>query len=262
MRASRCIAASVLIASVLAWSGCGTSGGTGGRLEGIRWVLKSYDSKGVTREAPEGVSIDVLFKGGNVGGFSGVNTYHGSYKLSGSSLSIGELASTEMAGPPDLMDNEQAYLAALQRTSSYTADTSSLTLLDQDGKRILEYTKGKTPSLTGGTWEVISYYNGRDGIVSVINGTTLTALFSGDGALTGSTGVNDYRATYKMEGQKISVGPSAITTNRSSPDPAITQQQADYLAALQLAAKYNIQGERLDLLRADGGYAATFELAR
>jgi heat shock protein HslJ len=224
--------------------------------------MKSYDLKGVTKNTPGGVSIDALFEGSTVSGFSGVNTYQGSYKLSGNSLSIGKPASTMMAGPQELMDVEQAYLGALQQTSSYTADASSLTLLDRNGKRILEYTKGKTPSLTGGTWNVISYYNGRGGIVSVISGTRLTAVFAPDGPLTGSAGVNEYRSTYQSHELEISIAQPALTTSNTSTDPAATQQEQDYLAALQLAARYDIRGERLDLLRADGGFAVSFELAK
>jgi heat shock protein HslJ len=247
---------------VFAWSGCGTSSGTGGKLEGVRWVLRSYDSSGVTKQAPAGVLIDALFEGGKVGGFSGVNTFQGSYKLSGSSLSIGKLASTLMAGPQELMDAEQAYLAALQQTRSYTADTGSLTMFDKGGKRILEYTKGKAPSLTGDTWNVISYYNGRDAIVSIINGTRPTTTFASGGTLTGSAGVNDYRSTFQSQGQEISIAQPTLTTNNTSADAAITQQEKDYLAALHLAASYDVKGNRLDLLRADGGFAVTFELAK
>ncbi len=202
MRAARWITASVLLVMTLIWAGCSTSGGTGGKMEGIRirWVLKSYESKGATRTAPGSISIDALFQGGKVGGFSGVNTYQGSYKLSGSSLSVGKLASITMAGPKDLMDAEQAYLAALQLSSN--------------------------------------------------------------GTLTGSAGVNEYSSTYQSQGLNISIAPPLVTTNNTSADAAITRQEKDYLAALQLAAKYNIQGNRLDLLRADGGFAVTFESAR
>jgi len=262
MRAVRWVAALVLIASVLALAGCGTSGGAGGKLEDTRWVLKTYDSKGVTMQAPGGISIDALFSGGKVSGFSGVNTYRGSYKLSGSKLSIGKLASTLIAGPQDLMDAEQAYIAALQKTGSYTADAGSLALFDQGGKKTIEYTKGKTPSLTVGTWNLISYYNGRDAIVGVINGTSPTAVFVSGGAMTGSSGVNGYSSTYKAKGQEISIAKPALTTNNASTDPAVTRQELEYLAALQLAARYEIRGGRLDLFRADGSFAATFELAK
>jgi heat shock protein HslJ len=262
MRTTCCITVLVLLATAIIGAGCSSSGGTGGKLEGVRWVLKSYDSKGVTKNAPGDTSIDALFEGGKVSGFSGVNTYQGSYKLSGSSLSVSQLASTMMAGPQDLMDTEQAYLAALQQTSSYTADPSGLTLFDRGGKKILEYAKGKAPSLTVDTWVVTSYFNGQSAIVSVINGTRLTALFSSNGTLTGSSGVNEYSSTYQSQGQNITIAAPVATTNNSSADAAVTQQETQYLAALQLAARYRIQGDRLDLLRADGGFAVTFELTK
>ena len=262
MRPVRLLAVFLLVLSTAAWAGCGATGGDGGKIEGINWVLKSYDSKGTARDVPRGLSIDALFEGAKVSGFSGVNTYQGEYELSGSSLTIGKVASTMMAGPQDLMDIERGYLAGLEQTSSYTADAGTLALLDRNGQKLLVYARGETATLTGGTWNVISYYNGRDGIVSVINGTTLTAVFSDDGVLTGSTGVNDYRATYKTEGQKISVEPPAVTTGNSSPDPAAMQQQADYLAALPLAVSYGMKGDILEMRRPDNGYAVTFERAR
>lgn len=262
MRSIRLLAAFLLVLSTPAWAGCGATGGNGGRIEGVNWVLKSYDSKGTARDVPRGVSVDALFEGGKVSGFSGVNTYGGEYKLSGSSLTIGQVASTMMAGPQDLMDLEQAYIADLQQASSYAADAGTLALLNRDGQKLLEYSRGETAALAGATWNVISYYNGRDAIASVINGTTLTAVFSDDGSLTGSTGVNDYRATYRTEGQKISIEPPAITTGNSSPDPAAMRQQADYLAALTLAVSYGMRGNVLEMRRADNGYAVTFERAR
>jgi heat shock protein HslJ len=262
MKATRLIIVSVLIASVLALTGCGSTGGTGGKLEGIRWILKSYESKGATTKAPAGVTIDALFEGGKVGGSSGVNTYSGSYELSGSSLSVGKLASTMMAGPQDLMEAEQAYLAALQKTSSYSSTGESLTLLDQGGKEILQYTKGKAISLTIGTWDALSYFNGGDAITSTIAGTRLTAVFASGGSLTGSTGINEYKANYESQGLNITISDTALTTSNTSADPALTRQEQDYLSALKLAAKYKISGERLDLLRAEGTIAATFTLAK
>ena len=133
----------LIMTTAVAGAGCGAAPGEGGRIEGIRWVLKSYDSDGAALNAPAGVEVDVLFEAGNVSGFSGVNTYRGEYKLSGSKLTIGKLASTLMAGPQDLMDLEQAYLSAMERTASFTAEDEELTLFDSDGRLLLEYGKGK-----------------------------------------------------------------------------------------------------------------------
>ena len=144
MRSVRLLVACALMVTMLAWAGCGTGGGgTGGKLEGINWVLKTYDSKGASKAAPAGVSVDALFENGKVGGFSGVNTYQGQYKLSGNSLTIGQIASTLMAGPQNLMDLEQVYLADLQQVASCSADAVGLTLFNGNGRQVLTYTKGE-----------------------------------------------------------------------------------------------------------------------
>jgi heat shock protein HslJ len=156
---------------------------------------------------------------------------------------------------------EQAYLKALESTGSYTVTTGSLSLFDTGGKKILTYKEGKTVSLTGVTWNVTSYYNGREAVTGVINGTTITASFAADGRLTGSTGINDYVADYKVDGRKISITAPTLTTGNPSQDAAVTQQQSDFLAALPLAIDYEIKGTRLDLFRPGNTIAVTSEQA-
>lgn len=260
MKLHRSVTAFMLAAFILTLVGCGGTGGTGGNLEGINWALESYDSGGVMKDAPAGITATALFEGGSVGGFSGVNTYSGPYKASGSELSIGNLASTMMAGPPELMDFEQAYLSALQDVSSFSADGGGLALLDEDGRELLVFAEAKQRPLTGSTWTVTSFYNGRDAVTGVLNGTTLTAIFSEDGTLSGSTGINDYKSEYTVDGKKISISSPATVTANDSEDPAVVQQQSDFLAALTAADTFEVTGNRLDLLRADGGFAVTLNL--
>lgn len=121
--------------------GCGGAG-QGGRIEGIDWTLRSYSSGGRLEAVPSGARVDAKFEAGTVSGFSGVNTYSGMYRLSGDDLDISGVASTMMAGPEDLMDLERAYLSNLEKTVSFRAGTDSLTLLDGDGRELLEYRKG------------------------------------------------------------------------------------------------------------------------
>jgi heat shock protein HslJ len=262
MKATRWLLVLVLVVSAVAWAGCGGKGGTGGKLEGIRWVLESYDLNGKSTDVPADLSIDALFERGKVSGFSGVNTYTGGYELSGSSLTIGKLATTLMAGTPELMAIEQAYTKALEKTSSFTAESDGLTLFDNDGEVVLTYAKGKTPSLTGGPWEAVSYFNGGSAIVGVINGTTLTSDFSKDGKVTGSAGMNEYEAAYETEGKKISIGTPTLTTSNVDGNPDIAAQETNFLAALALAKTYRVSGDTLELLRDGGTIAVTYKLAK
>jgi heat shock protein HslJ len=256
------VAALLVLAAAVTGLGCGTSSGGGGRLEGTRWALRSYESAGGAREVPEDATVNALFRDGRVSGSSGVNSYSGSYELSGDELTIGQLTSTMMAGPQELMDLEQSYLRALERTASFSAGGDELVLYGEDDGVLLIYEKSKAPSLTGGTWNVVNYYNGRDAVSSVLGGTSLTATFGTNGELTGSGGVNRYRATYSTSGRDITIGAPVITTSNPASDPAVAKQEADYFAALAAASEYDISGDTLKLLRSDGAVAAAFQLAK
>lgn len=262
MKPTRTVAIMLFLLAFVYLAGCGSPGGTGGRIEGTRWMLRSYFASGTMKTVQADTEVDALFEKGKVGGFSGVNTYQGTYKLSGSELIIGNLASTLMAGPQELMDLEQAYLADLGKTRSYTVDGQVLTLFDAGGKELLVFDKGTSKPLVGPTWIATSYYNGKDAVTSVLCGTSITAVFAKDGKLSGSDGVGQYTGTYETKGLQITISSPTPSVSTQTPDPAASQQQAEYLAALQLATRYEIKGDRLDLLREGGTIAATFLLKK
>jgi heat shock protein HslJ len=257
----RSVCVGVLLVAVLAGAGlsagCGSKGGKGGTLEGIDWVLRSYISGGAMQDVPASVTVDARFEGGRVSGSSGVNTYGATYTLSGSSLTIGDALSTMMAGPPLAMQVEQDYLAALPLSSSFTAGADSLNIYDKDGKQILTYARGQSPSLTGATWEATGYNNGKEAVVSILNGTTITAVFGEDGSLTGSGGVNNYTSTYTTSGKSITITPPMTTLMAGTPEAM--EQEAAYLAALPTAATWSIQGSELALRREDGALVASYQ---
>jgi len=124
---------------------CGSSsGGKGGTIEGITWDVAAYaDTSGAMKDAPVTVPMDARFEGGSVAGTSGCNQYNGPYTLSGSSLTVGPLASTKMMCDQVANDAEAAYLPALQKASTYTAEGGKLTIYDKDGKEVVRYTEVK-----------------------------------------------------------------------------------------------------------------------
>ena len=243
---------------ILACAGCGAAGGSGGRIEGANWVLRQYDSNGTMKNVPAGANADALFEKGSVSGFSGVNTYRGSCKISGASLAVSNLSSTLMAGPQGLMDLERIYLANLHEASSFTGSGTALTIFDGSGKKVLVYGRGPARSLVGVSWNAINYYNGRDALLAIQDHTPVTALFSQDGAISGSDGVNDYRAEYKTSGQGITISNVTPTTSRTDPNEAMNRQAQDYLAALRLATRYKLTSTGLELFRSNGAFAVTY----
>jgi len=92
----------------------------------------------------------------------------------------------------------------------------------------------KATPLTGVTWGLLTYNNGKGGLVSVLSGTEITAVFGEDGNLAGSAGCNDYAATYSTDGDSISIGPAATTRKMCTDPEGIMEQEAGYLAAFRV----------------------------
>jgi hypothetical protein len=74
----------------------------------------------------------------------------------------------------------------------------------------------------------------------------------------GSAGCNAYTASYTLNGNTIDIGPAASTRMLCSAPPGRMDQEAAYLAALQTARVYRIEGNRLILETADGARVASF----
>jgi heat shock protein HslJ len=67
-----------------------------------------------------------------------VNSYGGPYALGpGSAFSVGQIASTEMAGPEPAMRAEGAYVTLLGQARAYRVEAGRLTLLDAGGNESL-----------------------------------------------------------------------------------------------------------------------------
>jgi len=80
--------------------------------------------------------------------------------------------------------------------------------------------------------------------------------------VTGSGGCNSYDATVKTTAPgKIEVGPVSATRKACSTPEGVMEQEAAYLAALQSAAAYRLEGDHLELRTADGAIAATLQRA-
>ena len=132
-RASSAMALQLLAAlSVLMLVGCsrGQSALDGTRWRLTEWTLSSLDARDF--------EITAEFADGKISGRGGVNSYGGPYTLgSRQSFKVGQLASTQMAGPEPAMRAEGAYLTLLGQARSYRVEAGRLTLLDAGGNESL-----------------------------------------------------------------------------------------------------------------------------
>ncbi|MCU0484086.1 MAG: META domain-containing protein [Chloroflexi bacterium] len=250
----RRLLATTLTAALLVGA-CAAAGGSGGTIEGIRWVATSVATDGTLEALPAGVTADATFADGTVAGFAGCNTFSGPATVDGSKLAIGQLAATMMACVDPAMTVESAYLTALPTATSFTATADKLTLFDKDGKEVLVYEPGPAKPIVG-SWTVSGYNDGQQAVVSPIAGTTLTATFAEDGALSGSSGCNTFNGTYTLDGDAITVG-ALGTTKMACEEPVMAQEQ-QFLMALASAKTVTVEGGLPVLRTAGDAIAVTF----
>jgi heat shock protein HslJ len=250
-----------LTMTTMALTGCSlASGGSGGTLDGVTWSLTSYFADGATNTLAENAGIDATFQATDsvVSGSSGCNRYSGPYEASGSQLTFGALATTQMACDDFLNVLERTYLASLAAARTYTATAESLTIYDADAQPILVYAVLQPGELTGTTWHATGINNGTGGVASVVAGTDPTAVFDAAGTVSGHAGCNQFNGAAVVDGTSIAIGPLA-STKMACADPAASTQESAFLAALEAATTVQIQGSTLELRDADGALQVQFE---
>jgi heat shock protein HslJ len=254
-------------------------------LEGTPWKLVSYvAADGSASGALAGTEVTATFRAGRLTGSAGCNSYSGTYQLAGSAITISGVAGTLRfcAVPPGVMEQESAYLAALGRVAKFDIAGETLTLRDQAGSALLSYVPQPQAPLEGTTWSAQDYNNGHGGVVSLIAGSEITARFEG-GRVAGSAGCNAYTAPYSLDGSAIvaalansrlrgggeasasgsagspiEIGPAASTRRACAQPPGVMEQEAAYLAALETARVYRVEGSRLFLETATGARVASY----
>jgi heat shock protein HslJ len=220
-------------------------------LDNSSWVLVSLADRPL---APE-TTITMDLEDGRIHGTDGCNRYNGAYTIRGDRWSVGkEIATTLMACPEPIMEQAQAYMAALAEASRYKLDGEQLTLLDRSGNTLATF-RALSQELAGTSWSVTSYNNGKQAVVTVLAGSQLTAEFGADGVLSGSAGCNRYTATYAAQEQSLTIGPVAATRMMCADPAGVMEQEAHFLKALESVATYRIDGDRLELRTADDALA-------
>jgi heat shock protein HslJ len=196
---------------------------------------------------------------GRLSGNGGCNQYRTSYTAVRTSLTIdGPISSSLMSCGSAVDRVEQAYLARLPRAEAYAIDGSVLTIDTRGRAGPLVYDALDPDELFAGDWTVVSYF--RPGaVVSPVVGSTLTATFDAD-RISGESGCNSFSGRFEVDGGDIAIGPLASTL-RACADPAVDEQERQYLAALELARTYSFDGANLTVLREDGGIAVTLQRA-
>jgi heat shock protein HslJ len=201
------------------------------------------------------------FAAGTVTGTTGCNRYHGAYIVEGTRLTLGPVAMTRMACEPERSAVEQAFTGALALATTFAIEGEALELADADGRVVLRL-RAVTPLVLVGTlWLATMINNGRGGVASLVDGTSVTAEFGADGRVAGSGGCNRFSGGYEVDGAALAIGPVAATRRACVAPAGVGEQESAYFAALARVATWSFREERLQLRAADGALQVEFRAA-
>jgi copper homeostasis protein (lipoprotein) len=213
------------------------------------WVLSSLRGQAVSAAPP----ITLRIAEGQASGSDGCNRYSGPVALEGNGFRVrtDSMASTQMACPPEVMARASAYTTALGQARKARVEGRRLTLLGEDGAVLASF-EAQSRDLSGTSWKVTDVNNGREAVVSVLQGSSLTLSFSRDGMVSGSAGCNQYSGKFTADGERV-ILQALASTRKTCPQPAkVLEQEAAFLRALQSSARARIEGDRLELRDAHG----------
>jgi heat shock protein HslJ len=196
------------------------------------------------RSLVAGTTVRISFTNGGVGASAGCNSMGGPYRIDGDRLIAGQLAMTEMACDPPLMEQDlwvaellgAATIALDGETLALTNRTVRLTLLDR------ELADPDRP-LLGTRWVVDGLISG-DAVSSVPVGVTAALTFS-DGRVDVEAGCNEGGGTVRIADGTIDFGPIGLT--KKACPPGMMAVEGAVTAVLAGSVGYDIEAGVLTL---------------
>lgn len=217
------------------------------------WILTELNGQPVLA----GPLVTLNFASGNLAGTDGCNHYSGTYTMEDSQITVGkEILSTLMACEESIMQQASEYIQVLQASFNYKIQGNQLSLLD-DSQVVRAVFTLQSQDLAGTSWTVTGFNNGKQAVVSPLLDTGLTVNFDQEGKVSGSAGCNQYFASYQTKGQSITISQAGMTEMYCNNPQGIMDQESQFLAALQTAATYRVDGNSLEFRTAGDEIALT-----
>lgn len=211
-------------------------------LAGSQWGLVS-----LTAETPaipgSGVTLE-FGDDGRVSGSAGCNRFGGGYTVDGEAISFSQLFSTRMFCPQDgIMDQEIAFLNALEAASSFAIEGNQLIITYGDGQQLVFIQQSP---LTGTSWLLVSL----DAETLAVESSVVTLQFIEAGRVAGTAGCNRFGGGYEFDGNAIRFS-QLFSTMMMCMEDGIMEQEAAYLAALEAATSFDLMGDQLIIAYGD-----------
>jgi heat shock protein HslJ len=205
-------------------------------LQGNDWHL---DIAGSSPDIGVEATFSLTFGADTLSGQAACNTYTAQYRLSADGIEIDDIATTNRACEPALMDAEQVYLAALAKVTNVDdTDPERLLLSSDDDVRLSFETLDPAAEIVG-SWTIVNLNTG-DALTGPIEGTEPTLAFEADGTLSAFAGCNTLQSPWTVDGDSITIGPAGQTMMSCTDPTGVMEQEAALAAALEGATRVQI----------------------
>ncbi len=210
----------LLLAFVLALAACGTEepsqsddpgdGASTGQepddsptIDGA-WVLIAATVDGATLSLNDQYRVTMTIDGSDISGRAACNSYGGAVSTDEGAFSVGELAQTEMACEPAVMEIESTFMRGLFGVTGWTRSGGTVALTGEG----VEYTFELLPpvptaELIGPTWVLDTIIQGDAATSTAATADPATLLLNTDGTFTGGTGCREILGDYVVSGDTV-----------------------------------------------------------
>ena len=230
-------------------------------LTNTTWQLETrLDENDLPTRSMAEPTIHLTFNSRQLSGYAGCNNYFAQYQISDAqNLKLtGPIGSSLKACSPAINKQEKTYLNLLAQVTHFKLENDRLLLLGQSEKTLLTFSaQNPLHVLESTNWQASGINNNRGGVVSDKNTHLSTAQFS-DGKIQGKAACNQFSASYTLQNQKITIGPTR-TTRMFCGEDGVMAQEAQFLHALAQISRFEINANRLYLRDASGSLWLSFK---
>lgn len=218
------------------------------------WVLESGTIDGEPFPLVQDWRITMVLADGTIGGTAACNGYGGTFAFDGATMTVGDLAATEIGCEQAVMESEQAFFQAIQTPVTLEVQGDRLTATSEDMElRFIALTPAPTAELVGPSWKLQTLLDGEVAIQAL---GEPTLQLNQDGTFTASTGCREVSGNFQIFGDELQF-PQMSADGECGAD--LVDQDSFVISVLE-GSRIEIDGNQLSLL-STGGEGLQYTLA-